>query len=71
MLTREEYLKKIGMTEEELAAKGLELHFIGEVGYPEGDDGWEIEFKDPNRCVEVGMGCKCATIPLSSVHEKL
>lgn len=70
MLTKEEFLKKIGQTEEDLAAKGLELNFIGEVGYGDDeDDGWEIVYKDPTSCVEVGLGCKCATG--GTLHNKL
>lgn len=70
MLTREEYLAKIGETEESLKAKGLELVFIGEVGYGEGeDDGWETQYIDPSKCVEVGMGCRCAVG--GTLHDKL
>ncbi|MGL4935406.1 MAG: hypothetical protein ACRC51_08010 [Cetobacterium sp.] len=71
MLTKEEFLKKIGQSEEELKAKGLELMFIGEVGYGDEDDGWDVVYIDPSRCVEVGMGCKCSYVPLHSVHDKL
>lgn len=70
MLSKEEFLKKIGQTEEELKAKGLELKFIGEVGYGDDeDDGWEIVYIDPTCGVEVGMGCKCATG--GTLHDKL
>lgn len=70
MLTKEEYLKKIGSTEEELKAKGLEVVFVGQVGYDsDEEDGWDLEYIDPTKCVEVGMGCKCAVG--GTLHDKL
>ncbi len=70
MLTKEEFLKKIGQSEEELKAKGLELVFIGKVGYGDDeDDGWDVVYADPSGCVEVGMGCKCAVG--GTLHDKL
>ncbi|MGL5000999.1 MAG: hypothetical protein ACRC6J_04680 [Cetobacterium sp.] len=70
MLTKEEFLKKIGQTEEELKEKGLELMFIGEVGYGDGeDDGWDVVYIDPIQCVEVGLGCKCTVG--GTLHDKL
>ncbi|MBC2856794.1 hypothetical protein H3N56_10105 [Cetobacterium sp. 2A] len=72
MLTKEEFLKKIGKTEDQLDKEGFELSFIGEIGYDEGeDDGWEVVYKDPTKCVEVGLGCKCSTFSLQSIHTKL
>lgn len=50
MLTREEYLVKIGASEDELKRRGLEVVFIGEVGYPEGeDDGWDTHYISPKQ----------------------
>lgn len=74
MLSKEEYLKKIGLTEEQLKEKGMELKFIGEVGYSycgDDDDGWEVVYIDNSCRVEIGMGCKCSYSPLNSVHDKL
>lgn len=68
MMTKEQYLAKIGKTEEDLHAQGMELSFIGEVGYDD-DDGWEVVYKDQTCAVEVGMGCKCATG--GTLHNKL
>lgn len=68
MLTKEDFLKKIGKSAEQLDKEGLELMFIGEVGYDD-DDGWDIVYKDPTKCVEVGFGCKCATG--GTLHDKL
>lgn len=70
MLTKQEYLTKIGKTEEILSNEGFELSFIGEVGYDD-DDGWEVVYKDQSCSVEVGMGCKCTTLDVNSVHTKL
>lgn len=70
MLTKEQYLVKIGKTEEVLCKEGLELSFIGEVGYDD-DDGWEVVYMDQSCSVEVGMGCKCATTSVNSIHTKL
>lgn len=69
MLSREDFLKKIGKTEEQLDKEGLELKFIGEVGYGDEDDGWDIVYKNPDCSVEVGMGCKCSTG--GTLHNKL
>lgn len=69
MLTKEEFLKKIGQTEEELKSKGLELMFIGEVGYDEEDDGWDVVYIDQSKDVEIGMGCKCSIG--GTLHDKL
>ncbi len=69
MLTKEEYLKKIGETEETLKAKGLTLKFIGQVGYSEEEDGWDLEYIDQCNTVEVGMGCKCTAG--GTLHDKL
>lgn len=70
MLTKEEYLKKIGKSEDQLDKEGMELSFIGEVGYDD-DDGWEVVYKDPTCSVEVGFGCKCTVLPVNAVHTKL
>jgi hypothetical protein len=52
MLTRDEYLKKIGHTDESLLEKGLEVVFIGEVGYLDGDDdGWDTYYIPPKNCL--------------------
>ena len=46
------------------------LMFIGEVGYGDDeDDGWDVVYIDPSKCVEVGMGCKCAVG--GTLHDKL
>lgn len=71
MLTKEEFLRKIGKSEEQLDKEGFELDFIGEVGYIEEDDGWDINYKDPTKQVDISLGCKCATLPFQSVHDKL
>ncbi|MGL5049230.1 MAG: hypothetical protein ACRC6A_06125 [Fusobacteriaceae bacterium] len=71
MLTKEQFLTKIGKTEEQLNKEGFELDFIGEVGYMEEDDGWDVNYKDPTKHVDISLGCKCATIQLQSIHEKL
>ncbi len=73
MLTKEEFLKKIGKTEEELKAEGLGVEFVGERGYGDEDDGWDTYFIDPagEGCVEIGLGCKCSFVPLSGIHDKL
>lgn len=70
MLTKEEYLEKIGKTEDELCKEGLELSFIGSVGYDD-DDGWEVVYKDPTCAIEVGFGCKCTVLSIDAVHNKL
>ncbi|MGL6101144.1 MAG: hypothetical protein ACRCZ9_10480 [Fusobacteriaceae bacterium] len=68
MMTKEQYLTKIGKTEEALHTEGLELRFIGEIGYDD-DDGWEVIYRDQSCDVEVGMGCKCSTG--GTLHDKL
>lgn len=70
MLTKEEYLKKIGETEESLKKKCLVLKFIGKTGYSDDEeDGWDLEYTDQCNTVEVGMGCKCAIG--GTLHDKL
>lgn len=69
MLTKEEYLKKIGETEETLKQKGLVLKFVGNSGYPDDEaEGWDVEYLDCDS-VEVGLGCTCSAG--GTLHDKL
>lgn len=65
MLSREEYLKSIGKTEEKLVEEGLEL-----VKYDDGSPealGWEVRYKDET-CT-FSLGCPCSDS--GTVHDKL
>lgn len=65
MLTKEEYLEKIGKNEEYLEKNGLEV-----VKYDDGSPdalGWEIRYKD-NTCT-FSLGCPCSDS--GTVHDKL
>lgn len=65
MLSKEEYLKKIGKSEEELAKQELEL-----VQYDDGSpdsEGWEIRYID--KTCTLTLGCPCSDS--GTFHNKL
>lgn len=55
-MTKEEFLKKIGKSEEELAELGQELVAMDD-GSPD-CEGWEIRYID--KTMSVGLGCRCS-----------
>jgi len=66
-MTREEFLKSIGTTEEKLKEKKQEVVKIDD-GDPE-CLGWEVRYIDEKKSVEVALGCKCSTS--NNLHNKL
>jgi hypothetical protein len=66
-MTKEEFLKIMGTTEEKLKAEKKEV-----VKFDDGDPecpGWEILYIDERECVDVAMGCKCSIS--NTLHDKL
>ncbi len=65
-MTKDEFLKSIGKTEEQLKAEGKEV-----VKFNDADPdcpGWDVLYIDKDE-VEILMGCKCSDI--GSIHDKL
>ncbi len=65
-MTKEEFLKSIGKTEDILKAEGKEV-----VKFDDGDPeclGWEVRYIDEEN-IEVILGCKCSDT--GSIHTKL
>ncbi len=61
----EEFLKKIGKTEEELKVNNQEL-----VKFDDGDpdsDGWEVRYIDTTS--SIGLGCRCSES--GTLHNKI
>lgn len=55
-MTKEEFLKKIGRSEEEIIEAGQEL-----VAFDDDSpdcDGWEVRYKD--KSTSIGLGCRCS-----------
>ncbi len=65
MLTKEEFLKKIGKTEEALEKNGMEVVAYDD-GFPD-SEGWEIRYKDET--CSIVLGCPCSDS--GTVHDKL
>lgn len=66
MMTKEEFLKEMNLTEEKLKAEGKEA-----VRFDDGDPesvGWEVRYIDKGE-VEILLGCKCSDT--GTVHNKL
>ncbi len=66
MMTREEFLRSEGTTEEILKSQGKEI-----VKFDDGDPGcpgWEIRYIDKED-VFISLGCKCSDT--GSIHSKL
>jgi hypothetical protein len=65
-MTKEEFLKSIGTTDEILKTEGKEV-----VKFDDGDPeciGWDVRYID-DECIEVILGCKCSDT--GSIHTKL
>lgn len=65
MLTKDEFLKQIGKTEEGIKKEGLEV-----VKYDDGSPdslGWELRYKDET-CT-FSLGCPCSDS--GTVHDKI
>ena len=66
-MTKNEFLKSIGTTEEKLKAEKKEV-----IKFDDGDPeclGWEVRYIDEKQCVDISMGCKCSIS--NTLHDKL
>jgi len=66
-MTKDEFLKSIGTTEEKLKMEKKEV-----IKFDDGDPeclGWEVRYIDEKQCIEVALGCKCSTS--NNLHDKL